>query len=406
MKYLPHTTLIMIVLLAVQTVFFGTVSVQSSETHQGRVSVLLIGEFHKIDDTSWPMMRSDPRLVLTLVPAGDLTSPDLTARFVRIYMPRRYEDLYEKFDVVYHFDFVPQALTDIQITWIHDAIRDQGLGFAMAEMGWYPSGDYWSGNDAEGWMNTILYQAYPCDIVIGWRKGARCFEKAIDSPLVDLPGFEQAPLGIGGGLHIARAGSTVHAYFKPKEKGVPAMVTGTYGTGKTFMTPTAWDLLPSIISYEWPFFIDFVVNPLYFVSGTPIPEDLLVVHKLRKSFLEYNTDKRMVVSLIEFLDKWGVSVRTVEGMLEEAGELRRSAEVAYLSNDYEQALGIVEDATAGILEILESSGKLKKQALFWVYLIEWSVVTGTLMISGTVLWFLMMRRGLYKEIGVTSSRTD
>ncbi len=396
--FLPRIGAVVLVLALLCTVQVRA----DSQARTGRISVLLIGEFAKPDDSSWPMMRSDPRLVLTLVPAGDLTSPESTERFVRIYMPRRFQDLCDKFDVVYHFDFVPQALTNTQISWIHDAIRDRGMGFAMAEMGWYPVADYWSGNDAQGWMNTALYNAYPADIIIGERVAGRCLEKAVESPLVNLPGIEQAPIVSGGGLHIARAGSTVHARYRGST--APALITGTYGQGQTFMTPAGWDLLPRYVTFEWPFFLDYIVNPMYLVSGAEIPDDLVVVHRLRNNFMEYDTDRRMVIALMEFLDKWGANVRSVEMMLGDAEGTKKDAERYYLDNQYEDSLKKIETARQMLLDVSEHSGRLKKQAMLWVYLIEWSVVTGTLMICGTLVWFLMIRRRLYKEVGETRGR--
>jgi hypothetical protein len=56
----------------------------------------------------------------------------------------------------------------------------------------------------------------------------------------------------------------------------------------------------------------------------------------------------------------------------------------------------------GILEEIEGRAvDLKDRALLWVYLIEWLAVTGTCLAAGFVLWTLMVRRRLYKEIAVT-----
>jgi len=395
-------TLPTIVSLVLVALIAAAVGLANTKGHTGRISVLLIGEFGKPSDTSWPMLRSDPRLVLTRVPAGDLTSANLTAKFMRIYMPRRYEDLVNSYDVIYHFDFVSKALTDVQTKWIHDAIRDEGLGFAMAEMTWYGSTEYWSGNDAVGWQSTVLYEAYPADTLIGEQGGNSFITKATSNPIVDLPGIEQAPVAMAGGLIAPRPGSIVEAVYRSTSH--PAIVTGRFGLGRTFMTPTGWDLLPPHVSSDWPFFLDYIVNPLYFVSGTPIPQDLLVVHKARTDFLEYNTDKRIVISLMEFLDKWGANIVSLEKMVSLAENTHSRAVTAYVNNDYDECLKEIEDARAQLLNISQQSGKLKKQALFWVYLIEWSTVTGTLMIAGTLIWFLMIRRGLYREVGVTARR--
>ncbi len=42
--------------------------------------------------------------------------------------------------------------------------------------------------------------------------------------------------------------------------------------------------------------------------------------------------------------------------------------------------------------------ELKDQAMFWIHLVEWLVITATVMISGLATWTLMVRRRLYREV--------
>jgi hypothetical protein len=48
--------------------------------------------------------------------------------------------------------------------------------------------------------------------------------------------------------------------------------------------------------------------------------------------------------------------------------------------------------------------KLKDQALFWIYVSEWSVVTGTFLLCSFVVWSLMVKRRLYREVEETKLR--
>lgn len=41
------------------------------------------------------------------------------------------------------------------------------------------------------------------------------------------------------------------------------------------------------------------------------------------------------------------------------------------------------------------------RALLWIHVINWLVVCGTFMASGFVLWTLMVRRRLYREVAST-----
>ncbi len=47
------------------------------------------------------------------------------------------------------------------------------------------------------------------------------------------------------------------------------------------------------------------------------------------------------------------------------------------------------------------SVRIRRRALMWIYLTEWLVVTGTAMFCGFVLWTLMVKRRLYREIETT-----
>ena len=44
---------------------------------------------------------------------------------------------------------------------------------------------------------------------------------------------------------------------------------------------------------------------------------------------------------------------------------------------------------------------VKDRTLIWVYIVEWLSVLDVSLIAGSVLWALMMRRKLYKEIETT-----
>jgi hypothetical protein len=40
-------------------------------------------------------------------------------------------------------------------------------------------------------------------------------------------------------------------------------------------------------------------------------------------------------------------------------------------------------------------------ALFWIFVTEWLVVSGTGLICGFAIWTLMVRRRMYREVGIT-----
>lgn len=52
----------------------------------------------------------------------------------------------------------------------------------------------------------------------------------------------------------------------------------------------------------------------------------------------------------------------------------------------------------------EEAIEFKNRALFWVYVTEWLVVTGTLLASSFVVWTLIVKGGLYREVEQTRLR--
>jgi hypothetical protein len=52
--------------------------------------------------------------------------------------------------------------------------------------------------------------------------------------------------------------------------------------------------------------------------------------------------------------------------------------------------------------LFEEALALKDRALAYLYLSEWLAVTGTLVICGSVLYEIMIRRRVYKVVGTTA----
>jgi dolichyl-phosphate-mannose--protein O-mannosyl transferase len=55
-------------------------------------------------------------------------------------------------------------------------------------------------------------------------------------------------------------------------------------------------------------------------------------------------------------------------------------------------------------EIEGRAMELKDRSFMWIYISEWLAVTGTLFVTGFLVWTLMVRRRLYRDISVTKAR--
>jgi len=367
----------------------------------GKIRMLLVGETF----TQLPAIRymlSDPMLEVTLIPAGSVVDEKTSKRFVRIYMPRSKSELLENYDVVELFDFVPYALLDKHIQWIHDSVYEEGVGLALVEMGWYAVPD-WTGNDAAAWMATVLYKAYPADLVIGKQNKRTAYMKVLvrDPPLVDLPGFEKADLTEvqHHGIQVARPGAVV--FTKWRAGGEDAIIGGRYGAGATLMIPMGWDNVPLWTQEGWDYFISFVSNHAYYVARVPLPEDPNLVQALRVAFSEYLTRKSLATSFLDFISGFGARTDRIEQLLSEMEHERKEAQSLYITGDYQASWQAITSILERFQAITDESMKLRRRALMWIYTIEWFVVTGTLFLAGLALWTLMVKRRLYREVATT-----
>jgi len=107
---------------------------------------------------------------------------------------------------------------------------------------------------------------------------------------------------------------------------------------------------------------------------------------------------------LEFISGFGARTDKVEALLRRAENDKKEAEKLYIEGDYEACSEAMDEILKEFQTISAESMKLRKNALLWIYVIEWFVVTGTLFASGFVLWSLMIKRRLYREVSMTRSR--
>ena len=152
---------------------------------------------------------------------------------------------------------------------------------------------------------------------------------------------------------------------------------------------------------DWEYYPDYLVNMVYLVAGIPIPQDVQLVHLVRQELASYSSQRSVTMSMLEFAEKFGANIAKLEGRLAEINGEKAEADDLYLNQDYEGVLSKMAQIKQELMEINEQAVKLKDQALFWVYVIEWFAVTATMLIAGFVLWSLMIRRRVYREVKAT-----
>jgi hypothetical protein len=392
------------VLLA--TVAILATAAQAKVGPDSRVRVLYMGDaISTMYVTPYLFMRIEPMIQVTPVVASQIVAEasfgyegyEMVRRAVRLYIPRNYRQLVEGQDVLILSDATLIVFTAAQIAMMARSVVDDGLGMVMA--GGVES--YHAG----GWQVTDITKTLPVEMLpdsTGPGFG-RVIEED-DELMRSIPwerGFSSINFG-GSNRVVPRPGSVELARYVATGGGQnPMMVAGEVGNGSGFAFTPDWTWGWGGAFSQWEYYGDFTNNVMLYVAGAGVPQDIEILHAARKGLLNLDIARGLLVSLFEFVEKFGANPASIEGMLDDVEVLRREAEELYLGQRFSEAL----DKTLEAIEATEKAEleaiRLKNSALFWVYLIEWLVVTATLMISGIVAWNLMVRRRFFREVRST-----
>jgi hypothetical protein len=146
------------------------------------------------------------------------------------------------------------------------------------------------------------------------------------------------------------------------------------------------------------------MNVIWWSTGKGLPQDPLEVHEYRRLVFDYAIQRSLLISLLEFAELFGADSSGIFAESNAIDEGRRRSGDLYLDRDFKGAHDAIEAALGDLVELQAKAMQLKNKALVWVYLVEWLATMSVLMISCVVLWSLMVRRTLYREIPSTQWR--
>jgi hypothetical protein len=104
---------------------------------------------------------------------------------------------------------------------------------------------------------------------------------------------------------------------------------------------------------------------------------------------------------MDWAETFGANIAPLSERLTDLEQGMEGAVGDYIEQDYHSAVSFLESMSPAVGEIAKDAVRLKDTALFWVYVIEWSVASATTIASGMVVWTLMVRRRLYREVDIT-----
>ena len=380
----------------------------------GRVKVLAIGEVLPTECPLAMWFNDEPAIAYTLVVTRGLfiaVSLEDKKRFVRLYMPRTMEKLIS-YKVLLLPDPCLDVMSDIQLSMMVKGVEEEGMG-AFVPMGGKVLSDL---GTFQQFANSDLSRILPHDFSSEpWRRGGPFTIRINDDP--SLPpvlcmfkslGLEKVP-GVDWGLLIPKepGAARIWAWVNTDQfaEDVIWMMSWDFGKGETWTTADDIDHLwwssimhgPTANRYSR----DVMCNVVFESAGRRLPDDIAVVYKLRQDFREYSQKRSFLQSLIDLLEGFGANMEKAQSHLGEVDSVFDEARSKYVSQDFEGATEDMSRASAEICAISEESGKIQRRALFWVYLVEWLVVSGTLAISGSVLYVFMIGRRMYREVSLT-----
>jgi hypothetical protein len=166
-----------------------------------------------------------------------------------------------------------------------------------------------------------------------------------------------------------------------------------------------WGLAPETRGKN-PYGIDLVTNLVLYSTEMPLIQNILARREARDRISAFMAQKLLVISMLEWADLFGANTMQLSEDLSSLNEEVAGALDRYLEQEYDSSIAAMDRVSVRVGEIGQKAVALKDAALFWVFLLEWMVVTSTAMLTGVVLWSLMVRRRAYKPAGTTRMSLD
>jgi len=331
---------------------------------------------------------------------------------MRMYLPRTQKTYEESVDLLVLSDTDHHLFTAKQQFMFSNGVLESGQGLIMAGGFEAFGGAGWG----TSWRGSSVEEVLPVECLDfqSWSDSpffARPTASAEGHPFVTSLPWNSMPTFTSMNTVIPKPGSITlletYAVGLGAGKREPVLIYAEMGPGASLAHAPDWNPgWGAAVMNEWDYYGDYLVNMAYLAIGMAIPQDLELTHLVRAELLEYQLQKSVTVSLLEFADIFGGNILELEERLTEVDLLKVEADELYLDQDFEALLGIMSEARDQLIAIDEDAVRLKDHALFWVYFIEWLSVTGTMMICSFLLWTLMVRRSAYRAVGTTRLRTQ
>jgi hypothetical protein len=314
-------------------------------------------------------------------------------------MPRNYADFVEDYDLLILSDTNRRLYTIGQLRWFRQGVEQDAIGIMMVG-----GVEAFGGDNHPTWGETPVEDALPVLSLAGqtFTTSFKAMPNLGDDPFMESLPWKTMPLFYGMNVVTAKQGTKVLLVDHLESQ--PVLVYWEYGKGSGLAHMPDWTPAWGSAVKLWEYYSDYVANMNYLNAGVEIPQDPLLMHQIRDGLRIYVLNRGMALSLMEFVEKFGAQVSAGEERLAEIGESYQDAQRLFIEQDYDLCLEILNEIEGDFIELSQELVEMKDRALYWIYIVEWFTVSGTAIVCGVVLWTLMVRRRLYREVSVTRAR--
>ena len=366
----------------------------------GVIRVLYIGA--PFMTSPYQVFKTDPLLSPTPVQANQYALPiSWIKKAMRVYMPRTRESLITKYDVVGLDDTSWAAFRTDTIHWLRDGCREDAMGLFMA--GGFES---FGGNAGfPSWGDTVLDEVMPVTCHREYSDGtSNVITDFEDEFLSSIPLDDYNRFSHFCGYNRLSTKQTANeiSHFRVGGRFDPCWVWWDIGDGRFFASAGGFRGVSGWCQFaQWEHYPDFVSNLQYFLAGLTPPSDLELLHATRAVFREIYNQRQILTSTLDFIAKFNADTGSVDRKTVDALGSLREAESRFRDLDLQKSKDLADLSFLQYEEAYDLALKAKDAAIFWIFVTEWLVVSATSMVCAFILWTLMIRRRLYREVSIT-----
>ncbi len=383
---------VMISIIAAATLALSPPSCCRSDPITGKVRLIYLGD--ALGSSPVPYLKDDPLISVTPVLACKMWYPYRTIRkSLRVYLPRTLASLNQSCDILILSDANVMSFESKHLFWFSSQVEVGSMGLAM--IGGFES---FGGHGFQSWESTTVSKVLPVNCEPFYDASGQIVITNGQCPLVsNLPWDTLGDSNfIEGNVVTSKSAADTVALFSDAN---PLLVWWDYGSGRSVAMAGDWTPGGGARFMEWDYYGDFASNLVLFTSKEEVPQDLELLHRVREGLVVYREVKGYLYSVLEFAEMFGANMRSIEARISESEDLRRSAARSYMARDFEIAHQYVQDSLDILERSVEDALEAKDRAMAWVFVSEWLAVISTCILSGLVLYELMVSRRLYRSTG-------